>query len=221
MKWAYCFTLESKINMRKYLIYLCLGILAFGGQPQHLKAQDNTDPQLWSVQLNAQHQDVLLRYDIGLLGVTHEVNFRPAISLEAQRYIRTKPKSRTFVSGQLGHYRNLYHERWNSLQLGIGWERTIVAGLFMNFRLSAGIAHTKNADPQYVYEGGEWVPTQKSSQQYAALLMGSRFDLGYRVKSQGNPIDIIATTNATVHFNQVLQFPYPHYGIGLGVRYSW
>ncbi|MFK7924147.1 MAG: hypothetical protein AB8H47_19470 [Bacteroidia bacterium] len=207
--------------MRQGFISLCLGILAFGLQPQYLNAQENTESPQWSLQLNALHQDVLLLYDIGLLGVTHEVNIRPAFSLEAQRYIKTKPKSRTFVSGQLGHYRNLYHERWNSLQIGFGWERTLFAGLFLNLRLSAGVAHTKNADPQYVHENGEWVAVNYSDQQYVALVMGPRLDLGYRVKAKGKPIDIIATTQGTLHFNKILQFPYPHYGIGLGVRYSW
>lgn len=207
--------------MRQQLIYLCLGILAFGLQPQSLNAQENTDLPQWSVQFNAQHQDVLLLYDIGLLAVTHKVNIRPAFSLEAQKYIKSKPKSRTFVSGRLGHYRNLYHERWNSFQLGLGWERTLFAGLFLNLRISAGVAHTKNADPQYVHENGEWVAVSNSDQQYMALVMGPRLDLGYRFKTQGNPIDLIATSHATLHYNKILEFPYPHYGLGLGVRYSW
>ncbi|MEL7529841.1 MAG: hypothetical protein AAFN10_00960 [Bacteroidota bacterium] len=207
--------------MRLSFIYLCIGILAFGGQPQLLKGQENTINPKWSLQFNAQHQDVLLRYDIGLLGVTHEVKIRPAFSLEAQRYFKVKAKSRLFASGQLGHYRNLYHERWNSLQLGLGWERTLFAGLFLNLRINAGVAHTRNADPQYIYENGEWVPTKTAAQQYVDLVMGPRLDLGYRIPTQGNPIDIIATTSGILHYNKILEFLYPHYGLGLGVRYSW
>ncbi|MEM6344705.1 MAG: hypothetical protein AAF927_12520 [Bacteroidota bacterium] len=207
--------------MRQFMICLWVGILAFGGQPQHLKAQENTEFPHWSLQFNTLHQDVLLRYDIGLLGVTHNVNIRPAFSLEAQRYFRVRAKSRLFFSGQLGHYRNLYHERWNSLQLGIGWERNIFAGLFVNLRLQAGLAHTRNADPQYVYENGEWVPLSRATQQYFALLIGPRLDLGYRFDIQGHAIDLIATTQTQVHYNQIIEFPYPHYGLGLGLRYSW
>ncbi|MEL6844817.1 MAG: hypothetical protein AAFP02_16535, partial [Bacteroidota bacterium] len=120
--------------MRQFIICLCFGILAFGGQPQYLKAQENLDSPSWSIQFNTLHQDVLLRYNIGALGITHDVSIRPAFSLEAQQYLKVKAKSRLFASAQLGHYRNLYQERWNSVQLGLGWERTIVEGLFFNLR---------------------------------------------------------------------------------------
>ena len=191
--------------MRQFIIYLCLWVLAFGGQPQLLKAQEITDAPSWSLQFNTLHQDVLLRYDIGQLGVTHDVKIRPAFSLEAQKYLKVKAKSRLFANAQLGHYRNLYHERWNSLQLGLGWERTIVAGLFVNLRIAAGVAHTRSADPQYVYENGEWIPQSKAAQQYFALLMGPRLDLGYRFDIQGHAIDLIATSQSQIHYNQILQ----------------
>ena len=119
-----------------------------------LFAQTEEAPQRWAVQVNVQHKDLAVKYSYGQLGVVYKVPVRPFYTIEGQRFFRIKDKSKKFLSLKAGLYNDLYHERWTSLQLGLGWERNLTKNLFLALRAEFGGASVRNTDIQYRYENG-------------------------------------------------------------------
>jgi hypothetical protein len=145
------------------------------------------------------------------------VNFRPLYSVDIQRFSYKKPKTKRFFSGQVGFYNNLYHERWLSFKLGYGMEKQLFKNFTGSLRMESGFALVRNADPRYRYEDGKWVKAKNDSPIFADIVFGPRLDLAYRVSDKSHPIDLIATSNLTLHLNPRVG-GIPYYGIGLGAR---
>ena len=209
--------------MKTYLMAIAIGLFLslttlFAQTPP--PDSTATTPPRWAIQLNTQHQDLLYQIQYGQLGVTDPVNIRPLYSIDFQRFYAKNIQTRRFLSGQIGMYNNLYHERWISFKIGYGVEQKIGKRLFGSLRMEGGMALVRNTDVRYQYEDGKWVEAKGDSPLYADIVLGPRMDFGYRVGNTKNPIDIIATANLTLHLNPRVG-GIPYYGIGLGVRYGF
>lgn len=192
------------------LVFLATGSLLFSQNPPR--------PKYWAVQTNLQHQDFLVQFRFGQLGVLHQVRFRPLYSIEAQRLFENNDKSKVFLSGQLSYYHNLYHNRLFGLKIGFGYETKQWKRFFASFRVSPGLGLTKNSDIQYVLEDGKWVPTSNFVPLSVNVHFTQRMDLGYRIKKGEHPLDLIGTSHLFTILNPSQNFLATYYGAGLGVR---
>lgn len=207
--------------MKKYiqlgLMLACLwgGTMLQGQTQEEVPAQANK----WAAQVNVQHQDLQFQLQFGQLGVVHEVSFRPLYSVDIQRFLLKKPTSKRFFSGQIAFHNNLYHERWLSVKLGYGIEKQLFKNFSASLRMESGFALVKNTDVRYQYEEGKWVQAKNDSPTYADIVLGPRLDLVYRVSDKAHPIDIIGTSNLTLHLNPRVG-GIPYYAVGLGARFG-
>lgn len=190
-----------------------------------LSQADQNTPKTsqWLIQANFQHQDGLLQeaLSIGQLAVLYDVNIRPLFNVEAQYSIQKTTKKKKFFNVQLAYYSNTYHNEWLSLKLGYGLEWKIYKGLFLNYSIEAGLAHVQNSDVQYSYEGGKWVVTDNTDSPVIDVIFGPRMDLGYRVVTGENPIDVLISSNLLLHFDSKIGDAFPYYATGIGVRYGF
>lgn len=196
---------------------LCLATSPLFGQ----KKAETPPPPKWAIQSNIQHQDILFDIDFGQLAVAHDVKIRPFYSLELQRFKTTKnPNRRLFAVAELGYYNNLYHDRWLALKLGIGSERKI-GNFFIAARIQGGLARVKSADVQYVLEDNKWVISKETRLITKDLLLSPRIDVGYRIRNNEHPIDVVLNYQMTLYVSPVLEVGIPYHGYGLGVRYGF
>jgi hypothetical protein len=206
----------------KYLYIAFVAILFLGTSP--LFGQENSDefePNKWSMQLNFQHQDLLFDLGFGQLSIAHNVKIRPFYTLELYRYKQTKnPNRRLFALAELGYYNNLYHNRWLSLKLGVGSEYQI-GNFFISSRIQGGLANVKSADIQYIYKEGKWIVSEETRLITKDLLISPRIDIGYRIRNNNHPIDIVINYQMTFYFSPVLEINIPYHGYGVGVRYGF
>jgi hypothetical protein len=209
--------------MNQKNIYIAfISILLFFSFP--LIGQENiekVEPNKWAVQLNIQHQDLLVNLDFGQLSVAHDVGFRPFYTAELQRFIYTKnPKRQFFAVAELGYYNNLYHDRWLSAKLGIGSQRKL-GNFFIASRVQGGLSRTKGEDIQYVLENDKWVVSKANRPTTIDLLLSPRIDVGYRITETKNQIDLFFNYQMTLYVSPVLEIGIPYHGYGLGVRYGF
>ncbi|MEL6922777.1 MAG: hypothetical protein AAFO94_01935, partial [Bacteroidota bacterium] len=160
------------------ILYLCHGSAL---------AQDMVANK-WSLQFNLQHQDLPLDISFGQLGVVHDVSFRPYYSLDIQRAFYKNPRHQFLLYGRVGHYNHLYHYKWLSLGLGIGYEARIWKGLFASIRLETARVRVQRSDPQYTLENEKWVVAKNYQPANWHLKVLNRVDLGYRVLEGRHPL---------------------------------
>lgn len=204
------------MNYKK--IYIVLIAILFLGVTPSFAQEENLNK--WAVQLNLQHQDLLLELNFGQLRVADEVNIRPHYSFEVQRFFKMKSaKRRMFAIGELGYFDNLYHDKWLGLKLGVGSERQL-GNFIISSRVQAGAARTKGADIQYVLEEGKWVVSKKSRQTTLDFLMSPRIDVGYRIVKNEHPIDVFLNYQMTLYISPTLDIGIPYHGYGFGLRYG-
>lgn len=185
-------------------------------------AQDvESNAKKWAVQLNFQHQDLLVDVDFGQLGVYHDVKIRPHTTLEFYRFVNTRKDNRKiFFVSELGYFHNLYHDKWLALKLGIGSERRF-GNFIISSRLLGGIARTQGADIQYINSNGQWIVNDNKREPTLDYLMSPRVDIGYRISNNENPIDIFLNYQMTLYLSPEQQIGLPYQGYGFGVRYGF
>lgn len=204
--------------------YLKIGFVLIGAMicSTFATAQETDKvPGRWALQLSLQHRDLAGEENIGQLQTFHEVAIRPVYSLEGQYFFRhKKPHKRSFVSGQLSWYNNLYLERWLSVQAGLGIEFSFLKVMYGSIRLDAGLSHVKGTAPEYVLEDGIWVTTQNTTPGFVAFQLSPRVDLGARILEGAHPLDVFLTASGTLlgHPEYGLL---PFYSVGGGVRYHF
>lgn len=185
-----------------------------------LRAQEvDPQPERWALQLSLQHSDILFQeaFSIGQLGVTDVVRIRPVYSLEGQFFVTKGPKRKLFVSAKTGYYANLYHDRWLSAAVGIGFERRFFEKLIVSSRFEVGRSNISTTDPQYVYENEVWVPTDSNRENFGVSSFSPRIDIGYRVLTAPYTVDVIANYQVSLVGGSNVFFP-PFYSTGIGVR---
>lgn len=200
----------------KYLFSLCVLLTGLSS----LTAQeDEPKPERWTLQLTAQHSDILLQeaFSIGQLGVVDEVNIRPVYSLEGQLFLTKGPKRKLFLSAKTGYYANLYHDRWLSAAIGLGLERRFFQKFILSSRLELGRSSISSRDPQYILENEVWVPTNSNRTNFAATSFSPRIDLGYRILTVPYTVDLIANYQASLVAHPEFGI-LPYYSTGIGVR---
>lgn len=202
-------------NKIKSWFSLFLFLVAAGA----LQAQEEVKQERWALQLTAQHSDILFQeaFSIGQLGVADEVNIRPVYSVEGQFFLTKGLKRKLFLSAKAGYYANLYHDRWLSAAVGIGFERRFFEKLILSSRFEVGRANISTRDPQYVYENEVWVPTDSNRESFAVSSFSPRIDLGYRILTVPYNVDLIANYQASLVGGSNVFFP-PFYSTGIGVR---
>ncbi len=205
--------MKHKILLQTALIFgLLLSNLMLFAQIEEDKPTNN-----WNVQFNIQHQDLMVGFDYGQLGVYHKVNIRPMYSVEIQRYFKNKKR---FLNGQISYYDNLYHDRTLAFQLGYFTERNIYKGLFVVSGMELGLARVKSSDTQYILEDGKWMPMPNEVPAFTTIMFGPRLDFGYRIMENDHPIDILLKSHLSLRLDaQVGGLPF--YGVGVGVRYGF
>jgi hypothetical protein len=207
--------------MNRKSIYFAFMVFLFSFPSFGQESTEKIEPNKWAAQLNFQHQDLLFEIDFGQLGIAHDVRFRPFFTAEIQRFIFTKnPNRHFFAVAELGHYNNLYHDRWLSFKLGLGSQRRI-GNFFIASRLQAGLSRTRRGDIQYVLEDGKWVVATEAQPITVDLLLSPRIDVGYRIIDTKNPIDLFANYQMTLYASAVLQTAIPYHGYGFGIRYGF
>jgi hypothetical protein len=213
----------SKKSMKNYIYIIVFAFLGMNVSTSFGQATADIDilrNSKWAVQLNFQDQDLLVALDFGALRVVHDVKVRPLFSADVQRFFGQSNKKRRYLSGQLGYFNNVYHERALSLKVGYGIERRIYKGFFASWRMEVGVARVKNSDIQYVYENDKWVTTNNYQPATFDALFGPRLDLGYRIMNGANPIDILVVSHAMIHVHSEFG-GLPYYGLGIGVKYGF
>jgi len=208
--------------MKKYInlfLWISLQLWASDIFAQETAAQ-SSPTKSWAIQLNVQHQDLALQISFGQLGVAHQVRIRPVYSMGIQRFTQKKASVRTFWSGQIAFYNNLYQDRLLHGSLGAVVERWLTKSLFISTRIESGVAFVRNADVQYELENGLWIPSNNFSKTYTVLVVGPRLDIGYKIIDQAHPIEIIAMTKLTANISSRIGF-LPYYAAGVGVRWGF
>lgn len=204
--------------MKYTKVLLALGLLM---ATLNVQAQEIEAAPKWSVQLGVQQQDLAFQIPYGQLGTLHMVNIRPFYSLDLQRVLKQRKKTQLFVSGQLGFYNNLYHERWISAKLGIGLEGSLFKKGFYSLRTEVGLARAKSSDVQYAYENGKWVPTDNYAKASVDVLMAPRLDVGYHLFEGAHKLDLVVTSQLLLHIDTSIESGLPMYGLGAGLRYHF
>lgn len=202
----------------KTIFLSIIGSFIFCLQAANTFAQVAEVDSKWSLQLNVQQQDLAVQIPYGALGTVYPVGIRPFYSLDIQKRLKSKEKSHTFLSGQLGFYNNLYHERWMTAKIGFGREFNIASKWFASLRLEGGVARSKNSDVQYVYESGKWVPTDNYAKGSIDMLLAPRLDIGYRLIESEHALDAVMTSQLLMHVDTSLESGIPMYGLGVGLR---
>ncbi|MCI4667672.1 MAG: hypothetical protein MRZ79_05880 [Bacteroidia bacterium] len=194
-----------------FILLLGFAVLPSFGQKKEKKST-------WAFQSNLQHQDIAFSFYVGQLGQVDPVYIRPYTSLEVQRLFYDNEKAQRFLSLKTGLYRNLYHDRWISLQLGLGIQKYLNKKIFYALRGELGFANAKNTDIQYQLEDGKWVQTRNGAPSSTNPLFGLRLDIGYRALIDEMPLDIILLSQINGHKNSIFESYVPYYSIGLGLR---
>lgn len=201
-------------------LVLLLSTLQLAAQEAQEPAEAAESPS-WMAQVNVVHQDLAVRIVYGQLATVYHVPIRPFYSLDLQHNLKKSELGQFFVSGQLGFYNNLYHERWISGKIGFGREGSFLTKGFYTIRVEGGLARAKSSDVQYALEDGKWVPTENFAKPSVDILMGPRLDIGYPLLNKTHRLDLVLTSQLLLHIDTSIESGLPLYGIGAGLRYHF
>ena len=202
-----------QISMICIWLFSCLSLIA--------QEDETVDQDKWAVQFNLKHQDLPFDFNFGQLRVVHNVGIRPYYSLEVQRLFQRKnPKKQFFLVGQIGHFNNLYQDRWFTIKAGLGFERTIGKKFYYSSRFEIGKVNFRNADVQYILENEKWIPTSNFSESKWTNVFATRVDIGYKLFTGKYPIDLILSGDLKLMMHPEFG-AFPYYAYGGGVRYHF
>ncbi|HAA14873.1 MAG TPA: hypothetical protein DCE41_25560 [Cytophagales bacterium] len=197
----------------KTLLFLGFTMASFQAAGQSYEIPESK----WAITPKVSHQDLLVEFSLGQLGVVHNVAVRPQYGLEVQHFLSKRDHSTTFFSAQGSFYNNLYHDRWYTVMLGMGVENRYFDRLLVALQTRSGVGLITSSDIQYTFNGEVWEPTRGDGMGYLALFWAPRLDVGYRLKTGPRPVDILLQGDISANINDRI-FVLPYYSVGVGVR---
>jgi len=181
----------------------------------NLKAQSNNQAS-FSVQLNLQHQDIPINFDLGQLQKIHNILIRPYTSVDIQYNFKENRKKQRFIQAHIGYFYNQYSSRYLATNLGYGKRYSIKKRLAIIPSFEIGVALARDQTIEYTYENEKWLSQSNADLVSLELILKPRLDFSYKINSK---LDILVTSHALLLSDDI--FPMiPYYGIGIGSRYT-
>ena len=183
MKTAY-----SMLKLTSFLFLMVYSSSLFGQDLQ------NDKPGKIKLRLDVFHQDNLINFNAGALGIYDKVTLRPGAAFSAEYAWFENKRIRLFSTAKASYHFNTYEERVASLGTELGLDIRLFKGLFLAPKGGFHRGFVQPTDVQYVYEAGEWVVADRKGEGFYRSIVTVGLDLSYRIRKGEKPLDLVLST---------------------------